>query len=249
MQVAFGGLGVLLAFVYWIASLTTTPELHLHPAKRICMASSKWLAALLTQSDCLSLIYQEPSSLLLQTSSLQLLGTSRTIQRVTRWLTILAYSIGDVVIIWDEPKSLSLFGLGHAAFVVSTSSEDLIPGFLWMLCNFLPGPTANCTPGRAKAEAAMYWIGLSHACATALTLVVLMFWVLRNGWQGIGAYAVYMYLLAMALFVGLSYGYYGVVLFVVSDVIIGFRIRKLHALSYPLYYASLIHFTLVQNIA
>jgi hypothetical protein len=44
------------------------------------------------------------------------------------------------------------------------------------------------------------------------------------------------------MYVGICYQAYGVVLFVLSDVIIGFKIDRLHGLTYPLYYISLIAF-------
>lgn len=171
------------------------------------------------------------------THPLPLILDAAPIRMGARWLTIAAYGIGDAVLIWDEPASLVFFGIGHAAFVVAASGKDLIPGVTQTVCYHLRFD--SCAEPNWQV---MHWVGISHVSATMLAGAVLVLWVLRNGWKGVIGYALYMYTLAMALFVGLCYGHHGVLLFVVSDIIIGFRIDVLHWLSYPLYYTSLILF-------
>jgi len=112
------------------------------------------------------------------------------------------------------------------------------------ICEWLPTVcNVNVLLTRDPKEV-MYYIGVAHIAAFALTLIVLVLWVLRNGWNTskMMLYGIYIYTLAVALFVGVCYHAYGVILFVLSDAIIGFRVPKLQALTYPLYYGSLLYF-------
>jgi hypothetical protein len=225
-------IGIALAFIYWIGSLFLFQTGYKFP-----LGISKWFAALFTHSNLLApMLVANASPTIIFAVKISRLKT------LFRWITITAYSLGDIVLVWDEPSSLPFFGIGHVAFIIATSASDLIPGIAAAVCHHVP---AICDNNVLIGDGhVMYYIGIAHVCSVSLTAIVSVFWVMRNGYKSILAYGLYMYTLAMALFVGLCYESYGVVLFVISDIIIGFRIHRLHLLSYPLYYASLIYFSL-----
>jgi hypothetical protein len=219
----------ILAFMYWVGSLKTGDY-------KFPLGFFKWTAAVLTHSHPWA-----PLSIVAATPTLFFTVKLSRLKTLFRWITITSYSLGDIVLLWDEPSSLPFFGIGHVAFVIATSARDLIPSVAVTICHYIP---TICDEKIIVGEShVMYYIGVCHVASVALTLTVCLLWIIRNGYKSILAYGLYMYLLAMALLVGICYESYGVILFVISDIIIGFRISKLHALSYPLYYASLIYFS------
>jgi len=224
-------LGVAFALAYWALSVG-----RLRSAPCWVKAIPKWSAAIATHSHPLI-----PVRFLTAQSAM---GELLPLQHLFKWLTVTAYSLGDVALLYDEPKALPFFAAGHISFVVAVSAFDFIPGVMATMCEWIPIEFCVAETANPQPQAVMYYIGVAHLAATATALTVLVLWIIRNGFEKLSTlalYAFYMYTLALAMYVGICYHAYGIIFFVLSDVIIGFKIDALHAITYPLYYTSLVY--------
>lgn len=140
------------------------------------------------------------------------------IRNFFRGYTIIFYALGDVVLLWKESWSLLFFGLGHATFVLTMLTYNQL----------------------AALDIILYF-----GTAYGVSSIIFQRWR-KNNPQNAHAlmYRVYMMSLATALIMGCIHHAYGIVLFAASDIIIGFAIQRLHCLTYPLYYGSLLYFYL-----
>lgn len=223
-------LGILLAIIYW--SMT---NVLLFSNSRWFLAAPKWSAAILTHTNPFA-----PVALMVADKTVQFAVKIERLQALFKWITISAYSVGDVALLWDESTSLPFFGVGHVAFVMWISGKDSIPGIAATVCDWIP---SICDADVViTAPDYLHYVGEAHIAALITTTVVICAWLFRNGSKGLMSYAVYIYALSLAMFVGCFYQAYGVFLFVLSDAIIGFRIQRLKAFTYPLYYLSLLSY-------
>lgn len=130
---------------------------------------------------------------------------------------LLFYSIGDIVILWNESISIIFFLIGHLIFISQhIPFHDLIP-----MCTAL----ALASIFFSVYMYEHHYVRSKRVCIKTAIL-----------------YFLYMLILAYLLVSSLHNYYYGFIFFVISDIGIGFDIEWLYLLEFPLYYISLLYF-------
>jgi len=198
-------------FGYWIISKKWITH-HKINAKQL--AAFKWLSVVLLfeWEHCIRIWWQ---------------GQERASEILMKHIAVFFYSIGDVVIIWDQHISVLFFLAGHVTFLVQCIWHDLPHAFLALSAKLL--------------HYLILWI-------LGIVVTVLVFKELYRKTKELQEsptqqvlYFIYIHVLSLILFVPIYHGYYGMLLFIVSDLAIGFEIPFLNGISFPLYYASLIY--------
>lgn len=124
------------------------------------------------------------------------------------------YSIGDIVILWNQHLAVLFFMIGHLIFL---AMHIPMHNFFVMLGAF----------------------GLSSTFFSAYLYQNKLTIDLKEMFL----YFSYMLILGYLLVSTIYHEYYGFILFVLSDIGIGFQIKNLYLLEFPLYYTSLLYFT------
>lgn len=128
------------------------------------------------------------------------------------------YAIGDVIIVFNQNVSICFFMMGHCLLLY-------VPTFEMMM---------------------LAMDGVLLVCVCSLLVTLLFSWIFRRMNPDIEGemlmfYVSYIFVLSVMLVVPLVVsGYYGGLFFVLSDVLIGLKIRRLSKFTFPLYYISLI---------
>ncbi len=142
--------------------------------------------------------------------------TTKTTNPVIQF-TIFLYSLGDAMIIWNQDKSIIFFILGHL-------------NFLWYI--YLQTIQYNT----------LIYITIISIISTSIILYLLIRLnrITDNEYQIYFAYIMMLHFyLLMPIIID---GYFGTFLFIISDVIIGFKIKyyNMEYLDWPLYYTSIL---------
>ena len=214
-----GGINIIvsiaLAMTYWYISTHKQEHFKFHKIK---LASIKWLSVVL-------IFEWERAFLCLWFDTITEKGTALVLKHGTIFL----YSIGDVIIVWNEPISIYFFLSGHILFLIRCIWLDLPETFMGIIMRV-------CHYGG-------FWI-------LALIGTVIAFKQLAKKSENDGkdlkpseqvTYFLYIHILFLLLFIPIYHSYYGMMLFVLSDVAIGFEVPLLHSYSFLLYYASLLY--------
>lgn len=129
--------------------------------------------------------------------------------------TLIGYAMGDVVIVWNQSLSLVFFSIGHLFFLSSYHQHDIYYEYY--------------LPVLAIITFIILFV-LTHknpkVCSKHYEYVLYWF---------------YIFILNLFLVFPLMAGYYGTLLFLLSDLSIGFNLRWIKSLEYPLYYFSLLY--------
>ena len=120
---------------------------------------------------------------------------------------LLSYSIGDVVLNYNEKYSIVFFGMGHLIFVMKMLYAKLTLGLI------------VCSPIISASSALFYKI-------------------LRK--KNI-SYFYYITILHLLLITSLVHDYYGQILFILSDLSIGLKIKETEKFEWGLYYLSVLY--------
>jgi len=210
---------IALALTYWFISTRKKEHFKFHKIK---LASIKWLSVVL-------LFEWERTFLHLWMDGIKEKGIAMALKHGT----ILFYSIGDVIIIWNEPLSIYFFLTGHICFLTRCIWLDLpekfVPilirvghyGGLWILS--IVGTVIAYKQLAKKSEAD----GKSFKSSEQIT------------------YFLYIHILFLLIFIPIYHSYFGMLLFVLSDLAIGFDLPLLHSYSFLLYYGSLLYLNFV----
>lgn len=135
---------------------------------------------------------------------------------------LLLYSIGDVIIVWKESYSILFFMSGHILLILHALFKDL-----WehIVVNHIG-----------------LWLWLSSSifiCSVSSFLLRLHRTDIEN--KEFLLYILYIFTLALVLILPtLASKYHGTIFFVISDVLIGFKITSFKKLTFPLYFISLL---------
>jgi hypothetical protein len=131
---------------------------------------------------------------------------------------LMFYGFGDMIIVFNQNYSIIFFMCGHALLIM----ECIL---------------------RALVLAIEYIVGIS---AFAIGTTALFGYLFKKYNKDIsqyeyGLYIVYIFTLSLVLATPVvAKGYFGGWFFVVSDVLIGFKIKQFSKLTFPLYYTSLL---------
>lgn len=165
-----------------------------------------------------------------------------SIHKHNKLSALTAYAAGDVAIIIKEEVSLVFFGIGHVFVIVDwlCYQKSFVHGHWWSQLVELPLSTYSVIlPARFVMFCVICTLNL------ILTTIFLFAFLLRNesklssGLQ----YGLYIFLLGLvAILAIISEGRLSFLLFVLSDLIIGFRFKRLAILSYPMYYTCIFLF-------
>jgi hypothetical protein len=157
----------------------------------------------------------------LDTALLKLLSILCLIEKdATSWIyniTLLLYATGDMIIIWDQSLSLIFFQLGHLFFLSTYFQNNIY--YQYYLLPFFAGITFIVH----------YYLVFCHnqnLCKKHYEY--LLYWV-------------YIFVSQCFLLVPICHGYFGTILFIVSDISIGFELDISAKFEYPLYYLSLLY--------
>ncbi len=142
--------------------------------------------------------------------------------KIIKSAVLFSYSIGDVIIIWKETYSILFFMLGHSLLITHAILKDLwehifidhIGLWLWVSVSI--------------------FIGLISSIALKIHRTDIE----NNEFI---LYVFYIFTLVLILFIPtLVSKYLGTIFFVMSDIVIGFKISALKKITFPLYFLSLI---------
>lgn len=128
---------------------------------------------------------------------------------------LICYSLGDLMIFYSESYSLYFFKIGHVLFLWEYI-VDIMDYHKDTLFELLLGSV------------------------TFISFTTLFIYNKLN--KDDVKYLVYIFTLHMYLLIPLYYLYFGSLLFVISDVLIGFNVDHVQWTTWPLYYASIIYF-------
>ena len=133
-------------------------------------------------------------------------------------LIFLLYAFGDIIIIFNEPCSVIFFMIGHTLLLASYCFKILLL-------------TIEYTVG----------ILLFSIFITTLFGYVYRLYNKQMNNYVYGLYVSYIFVLSLILITPfITSGYLGGIFFVISDVLIGFKIKQFSKLTFPLYYTSLL---------
>lgn len=131
---------------------------------------------------------------------------------------LIMYGIGDMIIVFNQNYSIIFFALGHALLIIENAFKIFV-------------------------LAIEYTVGI---IAFALIITTVFAYIFKqqnttlNNYE-YGLYFTYIFILALVITIPVvASGYFGTLLFVISDVLIGFKIKQLSKMTFPLYYASLL---------
>ena len=130
-------------------------------------------------------------------------------------LILICYSLGDVVIIWHQTSCLGFFLMGHLVFITTMLVEH---NFTFVTLSLSIAIT-------------VYYGLLKHASSINETTPRI---------EKI-LYFTYIWALGYTLVASLWHTYIGYILFVVSDLSIGFKFKYLKLAEFPLYWFSLLY--------
>lgn len=133
-------------------------------------------------------------------------------------MIFLMYAIGDVIIIFNQNYSVTFFMFGHILLLIE--------------CTF-----------KVVILAIEYIVGI---LAFSLVITSCFAYLYKQNNKDIdnyvyGLYVTYIFILSLILITPvITSGYFGGWFFVISDLLIGFKIKQLSKLTFPLYYTSLL---------
>jgi len=137
---------------------------------------------------------------------------------IGKCIVLSMYGIGDIVIVFNQNYSILFFALGHILLITESIVKILV-------------------------LAIEYIVGIIVISLVATTIFGYIFKQTNNNLTNYehGLYIIYIFILSLVITTPIvASGYFGTLLFVISDILIGFKIKQLSKLSFPLYYASLL---------
>lgn len=199
---------VLLGIVYWCIEEKVTD----YSVSSTITATIKWSAVIGLIAEMLRIHYHE-----LYEQFTYIVQNS---------IIFLLYSIGDIVIQFNEQYSIGFFIGGHivllSKFVLQLTMLSV--GYIAIVLVSVISVTLISSYAFKKNS--------EHIEGLEFAVYVIYIFVLAN-------------ILITPVFVS---GYIGHMFFVVSDVLIGFKIKQLSKLTFPLYYTSLLFLIYVKHI-
>ncbi len=143
-------------------------------------------------------------------------------------LTAMLYSLGDVaIVIWSEEASLPFFGAGHIIFLYMNSTKVILTqDIIIVLVSLVTTTCVICFLRRRE----IYLVYKKDQKYLNMLFIIIKYWL-------------YVYVLHLYLFFPLMKNYYGTILFIVSDFLIGFKITKIKIFEWPLYWLSVVYLT------
>lgn len=142
----------------------------------------------------------------------------RIIHIAHKGLILIMYAIGDMIIVFNQHYSVAFFMCGHILLLVKFSLKIFV-------------------------LAVEYIVGIT---AFALLITAIFAYLFKKSNSNIsnytyGLYVSYIFVLALILITPfVASGYFGGWFFVISDILIGFKIKQFSKLTFPLYYTSLL---------
>lgn len=143
---------------------------------------------------------------------------------ILKSLVLLSYSVGDIVIIWKEAYSIVFFMIGHVLLLIYVCMKEL-----WnhIIVNHI--------------DLWLWMSGSTFVCLVSSIALKLHRKDIENG--DFILYVVYIFTLGLILLLPILVSkYIGTIFFVISDVLIGFKVSHLKTITYPLYFISLVLF-------
>lgn len=134
-------------------------------------------------------------------------------------MILLMYAVGDFVIQFHQHYSIGFFMGGHAIFLIDYMAHLFFYTFEYIICVI--------------------------GCCIMITTV--FSWLFGKVNKDIGfivyfIYILYIFSLSLVLVIPLLKNVYlGHLFFILSDVLIGFKVKHLSILTFPLYYTSLLY--------
>ncbi len=191
---------ILLGIIYWCIEEKITD----YKISTTVTAAIKWSAVIGLIGEMLRMHYHELYDKLAHI--------------VVSSLIFLMYSIGDIVIQFNQNYSIGFFIGGHVILLYKFVLELMLLSIEYILLILLSIIIVTCISSYAFKK--------NSENIEPLELMI---------------YVVYIFVLANILITPLLVsGYVGHIFFVVSDVLIGFKIKQLSKLTFPLYYTSLL---------
>ena len=131
---------------------------------------------------------------------------------------LLFYGIGDIVIVFDQNYSIAFFMCGHILMLIECALKMIVLAVEYTVC--ITVFSILCT------GVSTYLFKQHNKNITDKVLRL---------------YILYIFVLSLILITPLvTQGYIGGWFFVISDLLLGFQIKRLSKLTFPLYYTSLL---------
>ena len=128
------------------------------------------------------------------------------------------YAVGDIIIIFNQHYSITFFMCGHILLLIECTLKIIV-----LTTKYLVGIIAFAV--------------ITTACFGYI------YKKYNNNIDNCvyGLYITYIFILSLVLVIPvISSGYFGGYFFVISDLLIGFKIKQLSKFTFPLYYTSLL---------
>lgn len=137
---------------------------------------------------------------------------------VHKGMIFVLYAIGDTVIIFNQHYSIAFFMCGHILLLGKCVLKIIV-----LTVEYIVGVIAFAL------------------CVTAIFAYLFKKYNEKIDHYVYGLYITYIFTLSLILITPfVAFGYFGGWFFVISDLLIGFKIKQLSKLTFPLYYASLL---------
>ncbi len=159
---------------------------------------------------------------------LSVLALAINSQNYRNIITAMLYSIGDIaIVLWSEEVSLPFFGAGHIVFLYANSTKVILARDVVIVLISLITTTGVILFLRRRE---IYLVYKNDQKYLSMLSTIIKYWL-------------YVYVLHLYLFFPLMKNYYGTILFIVSDFLIGFKITKVKVFEWPLYWLSVVYLT------